>query len=73
MLGLNNIQIIGNQLFSLIDDDHRKKVVLDFSNVEPGHPTWGPFTRAWVAIPPDSETNGTSAPTAGRAVATATP
>ena len=34
ILDESNIQIIGNQLFSLIDDDHRKKVVLDFSNVE---------------------------------------
>ncbi|MFN0054612.1 MAG: STAS domain-containing protein, partial [Planctomycetales bacterium] len=29
-----NIQIIGNQLFSLVDEDHRKKIVLDFTNVE---------------------------------------
>ncbi|MCY2963709.1 MAG: STAS domain-containing protein [Planctomycetota bacterium] len=34
ILDESNIQIIGNQLFSLIDDDHRQKVVLDFSNVE---------------------------------------
>jgi anti-sigma B factor antagonist len=34
ILDESNIQIIGNQLFSLIDDDHRKKVVLDFANVE---------------------------------------
>jgi len=25
------------------------KGFLDFSSVEPGHPTWGPFTRGWVA------------------------
>ncbi len=25
------------------------KGYLDFSNVEPGHPTWGPYTRGWVA------------------------
>jgi len=34
ILDESNIQIIGNQLFSLVDDDHRKKLVLDFSNVE---------------------------------------
>ena len=34
ILDESNIQIIGNQLFSLIDDDHRQKVILDFSNVE---------------------------------------
>jgi anti-sigma B factor antagonist len=34
ILDESNIQIIGNQLFSLVDDDHRQKIVLDFSNVE---------------------------------------
>ena len=34
ILDESNIQIIGNQMFSLIDDDHRTKIVLDFSNVE---------------------------------------
>lgn len=34
ILDESNIQIIGNQLFSLVDDDHRKKLVLDFANVE---------------------------------------
>ena len=29
-----NIQIIGNQIFSLVDDDHREKIVLDLSAVE---------------------------------------
>ncbi len=34
ILDETNIQIIGNQLFGLIDEDMRKKIVLDFSNVE---------------------------------------
>jgi anti-sigma B factor antagonist len=34
ILDENNIQVIGNQLFSLIDEEHRKKIILDFSNVE---------------------------------------
>jgi anti-sigma B factor antagonist len=34
ILDETNIQIIGNQLFGLIDEDARKKIVLDFSNVE---------------------------------------
>jgi anti-sigma B factor antagonist len=34
ILDESNIQIIGNQLFSLVDDDHRKKIVLDFGMVE---------------------------------------
>ena len=34
ILDENNIQMIGNQLFGLVDDDGRKKIVLDFSNVE---------------------------------------
>lgn len=34
ILDETNIQIIGNQLFSLVDDDGRDKIVLDFSNVE---------------------------------------
>ena len=29
-----NIQIIGNQLFGLVDEDHREKILLDFDNVE---------------------------------------
>lgn len=29
-----NIQIIGNQLFGMVDSDDRKKIILDFSNVE---------------------------------------
>jgi anti-sigma B factor antagonist len=34
ILDENNIQIIGNQLFALIDEDARSKIILDFSNVE---------------------------------------
>lgn len=34
ILDESNIQIIGNQLFNLVDDDHRQKIVLDFTNVE---------------------------------------
>jgi anti-sigma B factor antagonist len=34
ILDETNIQIIGNQLFGLVDEDHRQKIVLDFSNVE---------------------------------------
>ncbi len=34
ILDETNIQIIGNQLFGLVDDDGREKIVLDFSNVE---------------------------------------
>lgn len=34
ILDETNIQIIGNQLFGLVDEDGRKKIVLDFSNVE---------------------------------------
>lgn len=34
ILDESNIQVIGNQLFSLVDDDHRQKIVLDFTNVE---------------------------------------
>lgn len=34
ILDESNIQIIGNQLFSLVDEDHRAKIVLDFTNVE---------------------------------------
>jgi anti-sigma B factor antagonist len=34
ILDESNIQVIGNQLFSLVDDDHRSKIVLDFTNVE---------------------------------------
>jgi anti-sigma B factor antagonist len=34
ILDETNIQIIGNQLFGLVEEDGRKKIVLDFSNVE---------------------------------------
>lgn len=34
ILDEGNIQIIGNQLFALIEEDGRQKIVLDFSNVE---------------------------------------
>lgn len=34
ILDEGNIQIIGNQLFALIEDDGRMKIVLDFANVE---------------------------------------
>lgn len=34
ILDENNIQIIGNQLFALVDTDQRKRIVLDFANVE---------------------------------------
>jgi anti-sigma B factor antagonist len=34
ILDETNIQIIGNQLFGLVDEDGRKKIVLDFSSVE---------------------------------------
>ncbi|QDT57200.1 Putative anti-sigma factor antagonist [Caulifigura coniformis] len=34
ILDENNIQIIGTQLFGLIEEDGRKKIVLDFTNVE---------------------------------------
>jgi anti-sigma B factor antagonist len=34
ILDENNIQMIGNQMFGLVDEDGRKKIVLDFSNVE---------------------------------------
>lgn len=34
ILDEGNIQIIGNQLFSLVEDDGRDTIVLDFSNVE---------------------------------------
>src|SRR5215467_11205388 len=34
ILDESNIQIIGNQLFSLVDEDHRDKIVLDLTNVE---------------------------------------
>lgn len=34
ILDEGNIQVIGNQLFGLVDQDHRKKIVLDFVNVE---------------------------------------
>lgn len=34
ILDETNIQIIGNQLFGLVDEDGRKKIILDFSDVE---------------------------------------
>jgi anti-sigma B factor antagonist len=34
ILDEGNIQIIGNQLFGMVDTDGRKKIVLDFANVE---------------------------------------
>ncbi len=34
ILDESNIQVIGNQLFGLVDEDLRTKLVLDFSNVE---------------------------------------
>jgi anti-sigma B factor antagonist len=34
ILDETNIQIIGNQLFGLIDEDARTKIILDISNVE---------------------------------------
>ena len=34
ILDEGNIQIIGSQLFALIEQDGRQKIVLDFSNVE---------------------------------------
>ncbi len=34
ILDEQNIQLIGEQLFELVDNDERKKILLDFSNVE---------------------------------------
>ena len=34
ILDETNIQVIGNQMFALVEDDGCRKVVLDFSNVE---------------------------------------
>lgn len=34
ILDENNIQLIGNQLFGLVEEDGRKKIVLDFTAVE---------------------------------------
>jgi anti-sigma B factor antagonist len=34
ILDETNIQIIGNQLFGLVDEDGRTSIILDFSNVE---------------------------------------
>ena len=34
ILDEQNIQVIGEQLFSLVDDSGRRKVLLNFSNVE---------------------------------------
>ena len=34
ILDETNIQVIGNQMFALVEDDGWRKVLLDFSNVE---------------------------------------
>jgi anti-sigma B factor antagonist len=34
ILDENNIQVIGNQLYGLVEEDGRRKIVLDFTNVE---------------------------------------
>ena len=34
ILDENNIQIIANQMFAMVDEDHRKKILLDFTNVD---------------------------------------
>ncbi|MBI1764216.1 MAG: STAS domain-containing protein [Acidobacteria bacterium] len=34
ILDEGNIQIIGNELFALVDTDGRRKIIVDFSNVE---------------------------------------
>ncbi len=34
ILDESNIQVIGNQLFGLVDQDARQKIILDFTNVE---------------------------------------
>jgi anti-sigma B factor antagonist len=34
ILDENNIQVIGNELFGLVEEDGRKKIILDFSSVE---------------------------------------
>lgn len=34
ILDEQNIQLIGEQLFSLVDESHRKKILLNFGNVE---------------------------------------
>lgn len=34
ILDETNIQLIGNQLFGLVEEDHRHKIILDFTNVE---------------------------------------
>lgn len=34
ILDETNIQVIGNELFALIDEDGRKKIILDFAIVE---------------------------------------
>lgn len=34
ILDENNIQLIGSQLFALVEEDGRKRIVLDFANVE---------------------------------------
>lgn len=34
ILDEQNIQLIGEQLFSLVDDDGKRKILLDFDNVE---------------------------------------
>lgn len=34
ILDENNIQMIGNELFGLVEEDGRKRIILDFANVE---------------------------------------
>ncbi|GIX03173.1 MAG: hypothetical protein KatS3mg113_0179 [Planctomycetaceae bacterium] len=34
ILDESNIQQIGNQMFALVEEDGRKRIILDFSNVE---------------------------------------
>lgn len=34
ILDEGSIQIVGNQMFAMVDEDRRQKIVLDFSNVE---------------------------------------
>ncbi|MBX9654498.1 STAS domain-containing protein [bacterium] len=34
ILDEQNIQLIGDQLFALVDEDHRTKILLDFGSVE---------------------------------------
>jgi len=34
ILDESNIQVIGNQMFGLVDEEARRKIILDFANVE---------------------------------------